>query len=151
MSVGYSLRVKYSLHHLGSLPGCSATSSRDGEISRSLRQDEARRKRESVRVGRSPLARTRRGECESSASVRRVTDIERGTGIGTARDIRAGARTKGESARYPEITRDETFIKHTAHDSFVDFQQSAHRAQGEFKSSGRADRRVGKYVDIKGV
>lgn len=30
-------------------------------------------------------------------------------------------------ARYPEITRDETFIKHTAHDSFVDFQQSGLR------------------------
>ncbi|CAL1675177.1 unnamed protein product [Lasius platythorax] len=34
-------------------------------------------------------------------------------------------KRKTRVARYPEITRDETFIKHTAHDSFVDFQQSA--------------------------
>lgn len=37
--------------------------------------------------------------------------------------------------RYLEITRDESFIKHTAHDSFVDFQQSV-VAHEEFKSGG---------------
>lgn len=46
------------------------------------------------------------------------------TGIGAAEKVRKARTTKGRSARYSEITRDETFIKHTAHDSFVDFQQS---------------------------
>lgn len=52
-------------------------------------------------------------------------------------------------ARYPEITRDETFIKHTAHDSFVDFQQSGLREN--LKAVGARIRSVDKYVDIKGV
>jgi len=36
-----------------------------------------------------------------------------------------GRRRERRVVRYSEITRDETFIKHTAHESFVDFQQSA--------------------------
>lgn len=48
---------------------------------------------------------------------------DKSIGSGCARK-KDGKDEGRECARYLEITRDETFIKHTAHDSFVDFQQS---------------------------